>query len=201
MKPRHQLFAPLAAREYRSYDEYVQHQASKLDRITDIERLDREYEQVLSGRLQDAELQPGMSVLCLGARRGGEVRAFLGFGCFAVGIDLNPGERNANVVAGDFHDLQFADQSVDMVFTNSIDHSIDPARVLSEVGRVLKPVGRLILEIGRGTEHDDPSDYESFVFDNPQTVIELVERHGFRLLTDSTFSQPWRGHHLRFAKR
>ena len=48
------------------------------------------------------------TVLCLAARIGTEVKAFLDLGCFAIGIDLNPGTDNRYVVHGDFHDLQFA---------------------------------------------------------------------------------------------
>src|SRR5215216_3610430 len=57
-------------------------------------------------------------VLCLGARQGTEVRAFIDRGGFAVGIDLNPGEKNRYVLIGDFQELQFATGSVDIVYTN-----------------------------------------------------------------------------------
>jgi hypothetical protein len=36
----------------------------------------------------------GKSILCIGARLGGEVRAFTRLGALAIGVDLNPGVRN-----------------------------------------------------------------------------------------------------------
>ena len=40
----------------------------------------------------------GATVLCVGARLGGEVRAFKSLGALAIGIDLNPGTLNMDVV-------------------------------------------------------------------------------------------------------
>jgi hypothetical protein len=40
----------------------------------------------------------GARVLCIGARLGGEVRAFKSLGALAVGIDLNPGGYNMDVI-------------------------------------------------------------------------------------------------------
>ena len=56
----------------------------------------------------------GCSVLCLGARLGGEVRAFTAMGALSIGIDLNPGPNNAYVLPGDFHHLQFAQSVFDV---------------------------------------------------------------------------------------
>jgi hypothetical protein len=44
---------------------------------------------------------------------------------FSVGIDLNPGPRNGYVLHGDFHNIIFADASIDAVYTNALDHSFD----------------------------------------------------------------------------
>src|SRR5262249_33435190 len=81
-------------REYSSYEEYVRHQQSKLGYL-DLTEYDRKYRRVLGDRLQALDwLKPGTSVLCLGARQGTEVRAFHDRGCFAIGVDLNPGPDN-----------------------------------------------------------------------------------------------------------
>ena len=56
---------------------------------------------------------------------------FIDHGAFAVGIDLNPGRDNRWVVIGDFHALQYADASVDVVYTNSFDHVFELERVLA----------------------------------------------------------------------
>ena len=68
---------------------------------------------------------PGKSILCVGARLGGEVRAFTRLGALAVGIDFMPGFRNAWSLWGDATRIQFADGVYDYVYCNIIDH-IDP---------------------------------------------------------------------------
>ena len=83
----------------------------------------------------------GQSVLCLGARLGGEVRAFTEMGALSLGIDLNPGPSNKYVLIGDFHHLQFASHVFDLVYTNVIGHAWDLRALGSEICRVLKPSG------------------------------------------------------------
>lgn len=57
----------------------------------DIDNYDKTYRKHLRDRLQSHINVKGTSVLCLAARVGTEVKAFLDLGCFAMGIDLNPG--------------------------------------------------------------------------------------------------------------
>jgi len=89
----------------------------------------------------------GKSMLCVGARGGGEIRAFGSLGAFAVGIDLFP--TNAEyVLKGDAHNLrQFGNGTVDVVYTNILDHIPRLAQFISEVWRVLKPHGLLISDV------------------------------------------------------
>lgn len=47
------------------------------------------------------------------ARLGGEVRAFKSLGAVAVGIDLEPGRGNMDVIHGDFHAVPFPTASFD----------------------------------------------------------------------------------------
>jgi ubiquinone/menaquinone biosynthesis C-methylase UbiE len=103
-------------------------------------------------RFEPVPLAPHSSVLCLAARLGSEVEAFISLGHFAIGIDLNPGPDNPFVVSGDFHALQFADHSVDCVYTNSLDHAFDIEKITREVRRVLKPGGMFLLEAVAGHE-------------------------------------------------
>src|SRR2546421_4076105 len=133
-------------RAFSSYEAYVARQKRKLARI-DLSRYDVNYREILRGRLEELRIiRPGMSVLCLAARIGTEVKSFLDLGCFAVGIDLNPGRENRYVLHGDFHDLQFAAGSIDVAFTNSLDHVFAVDRLIAEVARVLKPGGLFLLE-------------------------------------------------------
>ncbi|NIO22166.1 MAG: methyltransferase domain-containing protein [Candidatus Aenigmarchaeota archaeon] len=150
-------------RVYHTYKEYVSHQKSKLE-LMDLSDYDIKYRQVLRERVKKLNLlHKGMTALCLAARIGTEVKSFLDLGYFAIGIDLNPGENNRYVVHGDFHDIQFPPNSVDVVFTNSLDHVYDIKKVINEIRRVLRPKGFLIIEVVSGSgEGKSPDFYESF---------------------------------------
>lgn len=97
------------AGESSTYKTYVKLQQSKLRQLPDkIERIDRcrqaqvadELSHITTSRAAGISSFAGTTVLCLGARLGGEVRAFKSHGATALGIDLNPGEGNMDVVAG-----------------------------------------------------------------------------------------------------
>jgi len=184
-------------RVYRTYDQYVAHQAAKLDH-KDLTKYDVKYREVLRLRLERLEfLKPGASVLCLAARLGTEVKAFIDVGCFAIGIDLNPGKNNRYVVVGDFHDLQYASGSVDAIFTNSLDHTFDISKLLGEVTRVLKPDGRLIVEAMSGSDTGrGPGDYESFWWSSIDDLVAIFEKAGFELTSRERFGYPWKGEQL-----
>src|SRR3989338_2256161 len=135
-----------------------------------------------------------MNVLCLAARIGTEVKAFLDIGCFAVGIDLNPGIVNKYVVHGDFHDIQFPDHTVDVIFSNSLDHAFDLNKLIKEVKRVLKANGFLILEIVRGTEEGYmPGYYEAAVWEKIDDLLDIFLKSGFDIVNKVNFEYPWRG--------
>ncbi len=144
----------VSTRRYESYDSYLEHQKTKLGLVH--KRLVEKGENHISGFKERfeylVELMPKSSVLCLAARMGHEVQALIQLGHFAIGIDLNPGESNRFVVTGDFHALQFADASLDCVFSNSLDHAFDIKRIASEVFRVLKPGGLFVVDLMDGYE-------------------------------------------------
>lgn len=190
----------LQVRRYRSYSDYVKHQGSKL-KWKDLSEYEVRFRTALRQRLEHVgATHPGMSVLCLAARIGTEVRAFHDLGCFAVGIDLNPGKGNRLVVTGDFHELQFPDSSVDLIYTNSLDHALDLGRVIQEVVRVAKPHGELIVEATRGrNEGQEFGRYESFSWSSIQELVRVLEGSGFALRGTLEFDYPWPGEMLRLA--
>ncbi len=165
-------------RDYVSYEQYLSHQRAKLALKRDrIAQHDREFEHVLHDRLQRSGIPlQGTNVLCLGARLGGEVRAFQRLGAFAVGIDIEPGEKNPYVLHGDFHHLQFATQSVDVIYCNALDHAFDLTQIASEVDRVLKPDGTLILELSC----EKPTDFESIDTSDSTPILAPFRRY-FRI--------------------
>lgn len=171
----------LEARKYRSYEDYITHQHSKLEDIDfNIADYDVRYCKTLRDRLNSVPLAwTGKSVLCLAARIGTEVKAFTDLGAFAIGIDLNPGKENRYVVTGDFHDIQFASQSVDVIFTNSLDHAFSLEKLVGEVKRVLKQDGVFFAELGAGRNCGfKPGAYESLFWSSPDDVAVAVQSLG-----------------------
>jgi SAM-dependent methyltransferase len=189
----------LTQRQYRSYQDYLEHQASKLSLIdlTDYDVWFREY---LRDRLAKLpEIKQGMSALCLAARIGTEVKAFQDVGCFAVGIDLNPGSDNKFVLKGDFHDIQFPSKSIDIVYTNSIDHAFNAAKMIAEVKRILKPDGIFILEAPLGAAAGQAAEqYESFWWNTDKDLQDLVEENGFLTTRREPIERPAIGVALMF---
>jgi SAM-dependent methyltransferase len=187
----------LQSRHYESYEQYLEHQKSKLGKIKSIEKKSSALKTGLKQRLPlVAAVQPGSSVLCLAARSGAECEAFLELGLFAIGIDLNPGPHNKLVLPGDFHAIQFASRSVDIVYTNSLDHSFDLPRVIAEVVRVLKPGGTFICEIVLGAEDENgepPGDFEASWWNRADDVVEIISLNGLSLQSRSRFDLPWQG--------
>ena len=117
-----------------TYSAYIRTQQSKLDKVrTKIDAIDvgrqhqvkREFAKALAEGTAGLASLRGKTVLCLGARLGGEVRAFKALGAVALGIDLNPGRSNMDVVAGDFHAIPFPDASFDYAYSNVLDHVFD----------------------------------------------------------------------------
>jgi SAM-dependent methyltransferase len=136
------------------YQTYRKTQIGKMEEMVaegQTQRLERDLALFLN-RFRSVPLPPHASVLCLGARLGSEVEAFIQLGHFAIGIDLHPGLSNSYVVTGDFHALQFADSSINGVYTNCLDHAYDLDKILAEVRRVLKSNGLFILDAFDGYE-------------------------------------------------
>ena len=188
----------LAERVYPDYDTYLEHQSLKLDalRVKSIAGHDRRFHAALTERLEHGPLQlEGKSVLCLAARSGTEVRAFIDRGAFAVGVDLNPGKDNRWVVVGDFHALQYADDSADFVYTNSLDHVYDLDRVVAEVLRVLKPGGIFLVELGLGTGEGGGAGgfYEALSWERTDELLRRIAGAGFDLRHRTPFTLPWKG--------
>ena len=182
----------ISVRRYNSYNEYVHHQAEKLDTLGGeafvnsqkaVNMFRRRFELI-------TELNNHSSVLCLGARRGEEVKAFIELGHSAIGIDLNPGKANEYVVEGDFHALNFSDNSVDVVYVNCLDHAFDLDKILSEVRRVVKGEGLFIVDIVYGYDegyvvgnHDAMHWSKARDFGEHLSKISGIPIVGFRDLT------------------
>lgn len=188
-------------KSYDTYDRYVAHQRSKLA-VVDVDAYDARLRRDLRERFAEQGPWSGASVLCLAARRGGEVRAFRDLGAFAVGIDLEPGPENRYVLTGDLHHLDFADDSIDAAYCNSLDHALELDRAIAELLRVMRPGGRVLLDVLAGTDErpDDESDVAGFGrwevrrWARAHDVADAFVAGGFELVEDRTIERPWPGH-------
>jgi SAM-dependent methyltransferase len=185
----------IAARRYQSYSDYVRHQRSKLPMV-DLREYDRRFREDLAERLKISDWK-GKSVLCLAARIGTEVRAFHDAGAFAIGIDLEPGERNQWVLPGDFHELVFPDACVDGLYCNSLDHALDLKKLLEEAKRVLKPGGTLLIDAQHGSGEFD--DWAATAWNSVDQLRQVIESVGFSLADRKPITIPQPGEQLRFT--
>lgn len=178
---RWQRGADQAKRNYASYDDYVTHQASKLDKIAHRlrETEDEDYAEFKRRFEGCAALREARSVLCLGARLGTEVRALHALGHFAVGIDLNPGEVNPYVLPGDFHAIAFPDGSLDAIYTNALDHVFDLDKVVGEIRRLLRADGVFVIDLTQGYEEGNvPGEFEATIWRDRRSFIERIRDLG-----------------------
>lgn len=156
------------------YKKYIEKQSEKtLDPTRRKKWLGEEWQLKIDGfksefnKLKDF-LTSEKKCLCLGARTGQEVVALKEMGIDEViGIDIVPHEPL--VIKGDIHDLEFDDNSFDFIYTNIIDHSINPQKMISEIERVLKPNGIFYLQIQLGINQDE---YTVFEINNP--IYDIV---------------------------
>ena len=185
------------ARTYASYQAYVNHQESKLGTMTpdSLRENDERLRAALMNRLSELPFSlRGKAALCLGARTGAEVSAFHFFGSFAVGIDLNPGPANHHVLPGDFHGTVFPECSVDVVYTNALDHAHDLPKVIQEARRLLRiaPAGHLVVDATTKVL----GEYESFAWESIDGLQATIEAQGFRLIERNPIAEPWAGEQL-----
>ena len=150
------LLGVIADEDYAAYEA---RQYSKLGNGTTsgiqmkyITRFDRQNERELLKYISQPAVSRfvGSPVLCVGARLGGEVRAFqqLPSVSLAIGVDFNPGERNRHVMFGDAHDLrQFKNDTFGALYSNVLDHILHIDQFAREAHRVLAPHGALFVHL------------------------------------------------------
>ncbi len=192
----------LSRRLIPQYQDYVKLQAMKLDHL-DLSSHESKFRSSLRDRLaQLSFIERGRNVLCLGARLGAEVAAFSDLGCFAVGVDLNPGPQNRWVLHGDFHRLQVASDSVDILYTNSIDHCFSLELMVAEMRRVLKPSGHIVIEPDPGYQegqHTAPDTWQTLSWRTIEDLRKELERCGLKLIGRQPFQYPRGGEQLVFV--
>ncbi|MDX2079812.1 MAG: class I SAM-dependent methyltransferase [Terrimicrobiaceae bacterium] len=192
----------LLRRDYASYEEYVTHQKQKLDEMLKMKggfsNWDIcEYRLKFYSRFRHLHglLNTDARIICCGARQGTEVEVLhdLGFRQ-AYGIDLNPGPDNRIVRPGDFMNLDCETGSMDLLYTNCVDHAFDLEKMIEEHARVLKPGGFLLYDMGINMEEGKGGPFEAISWDRTEDlVIRLLGR--FKKLVhaerDEAFGGQW----------
>jgi len=184
------------SRDYDTHEEYIEHQGGKLNNYSRyVESLDKKYEGIVMDRYQGLFKFKGKSMVCLGARLGGEVKAFKRLGALAIGIDINPGEKNEHVLYGDFHEIKFENRTFDFIFCNAIDHVLYMDVFLDECARVLKPKGVMLFEVAIQAMGDheviDTQDIEP---------IKKALSESFTITQESDINNGWDGKLLILVK-
>ena len=187
----------LRRRDYADYDEYLTHQKLKLEELVKIKGgfsnfdiFDYRVKFYTRFRHLPGFLPASADILCCGARQGTEVDVLrdLGF-CQARGIDLNPGPDNPLVEAGDMMKLAVPDNSLDLIYTNCVDHSFDLDAMIAEHARALKPDGYLLYDVAFNDD-EGAGVWESILWEREEDVIRrLLEK--FRELVRVERERGW----------
>jgi len=165
-----------------------------------LKEVDKRYRKRLGIRIGTLPfITHGKRVLCLGARGGGEVEAFIDFGCFAVGIDLAPA-TDSYVLRGDFNNIQFADSSVDVVFSNALDHANPIEKMVEETSRVLCSRGYFIVETIRDDNDNSKDRWASCWWKDHWDIITLFENSGYSLINEINSDNDFYQYMLSFQK-
>ncbi len=172
-------------RDYSNYDEYVSHQKVKLDEMIAFKggfsnRDIIEYRLKFFKRFHKIPqyLPWNASILCLGARQGTEVEVLRDLGFIAArGIDLNPGPDNPWVKPGDFMAIAEPDHSLDMIYSNAVDHAFDLESFFKESARVVKLEGYAMYDLSVQTTAQGGGPFEAVEWDSEEKVFHLMLKY------------------------
>ena len=106
-------------------------------------------------------------VLCHGARNGYEMfrfGMFFGRGTTVLGTDISPTASEVpDMVVWDFHEVMIElAGKVDMVYSNSLDHSYNPVKAIKAWMETLKPSGVIIIHWTPGHDNEEAKPCDCF---------------------------------------
>jgi SAM-dependent methyltransferase len=196
----------VAYRDYNDYAEYVTHQQQKFEEILRIEG-GFSNKVIVSYRLKFYrrfkllhQLIPRTAcIVCAGARQGTEVEVLrdLGFSN-AYGIDLNPGPENPFVRWGDFMHMDNKTSSVDLVYTNCVDHVFNLNEFFAEHARVIKPDGYVLYDLSLDVKSSRGS-FETVCWESEEDIFLIMLRY-FKMIVRLENEEGWKWILLRGKK-
>lgn len=145
---------------FKNYNEYLELQKTKTLNLNKRSLWLKEewtskleyFENKFSNIIDTYSIKTKSKSICLGARTGQEVKAFQNLNIDSIGIDIVPNEPL--VIFGDIHEIPFNNNMFDIVFTNIVDHSLYPEKLVEESERVCKSGGIIIFHITVGKATD-----------------------------------------------
>lgn len=190
----------LTIRKYngeKSYQNYLMHQKFKFDFYK--KPLDDTFEDQTNYFFDNfknikTKYKDKKYTLCLGARTGAEVNAFRKLNFFSIGIDINYPKNSPYVIFGDFHNLQFPNESFDIVYSNCIDHTYDLNKFVNEAKRVCKKDGLIIFDLQKGKqdgERDNFGNFEALGRTNTDIIIKKICENDLSVVSKENISKDY----------
>lgn len=157
MRPKNRKLPGESAKLYRFLGPFGQLSYSKYRRIqrdANIRKLDAQWAKQENiehlAAFLELSLAPGLLYgLCHGTRRGNEQKWFRdALGCEVLGTEISEtATQFPNTIEWDFHDVKPEwVNTIDFIYTNSLDHSYNPALAVEAWVSCLRPGGILLLE-------------------------------------------------------
>ena len=193
----------LQYRKYNNYEEYTAHQKQKLDLLlksglsfSNKDIFGFRYLYYRRFNRLSSYLPSTASIICAGARLGTEVEVLrdLGFRN-AYGIDLNPGPDNPFVRVGDFMKIEASDASLDMIYSNCLDHAYDLDAFFAEHARVIKSDGYVYYDISL----KESGNFESAAWESAEDLLSLLLKY-FKTIIHVSTEKDWKSFLLQGKK-
>lgn len=181
--------------EYESYDEYVKAQIHANHKKENLVWVQKKAIEKIYQYLPDAHY-----ILCHGTRNGEEIELFKWFyeRCVITGTEISDtATKYRHTVQWDFHEVNPEwEGQMDIVYSNSFDHSYDPVKCLTTWRDQLSDNGMLVIEFQeQPMKYSDPLEISKDAFENLCSQLGLeVDR-----VTDG--SHEVRNQNLYFLKK
>lgn len=189
-------------RKYKSYKEYLEHQAEKA-------KVKRYKQKLLAAReerlvwfveqfkfLKNHGLHKTSEIVCLGARYGEEVQALRSLGLKkAIGYDLISYPPYVEIKDMNVYVQEAPADSLDLVYTNAIDHCYNLEEFIGHLGRISRKY--ILIHFGFGYR-----EYEVQDINNLDFVVQLFEKTHETIIREKMDKSFWGlDHKLFFSKR
>ena len=166
---------------YNDYEKYLVNQKEKTSGVLLFaEKLNKKIGKKFYRRNEHLKkIKESGKVLCVGARTGAEVEAFIELGYDAIGIDLL--ECKPYVIVMDMMNMKF-DCKFDIIYTNSIDHCYDIVKFAEQIKNNINSNGILIIDINHGVRAGKIGKYESVSIGKNEDIVDIFCKNGFKFI-------------------